>query len=70
MAQQTKTNSKEQFALGDFRPAMMDAIIEKLDNYSSMAQQVLGNERVREGFANVLLDIVYQALRQQATPKG
>jgi hypothetical protein len=44
---------------------MMDAIVEGLDNYSSMAQQVLGNERVREGFANVLLDIVYQALRAQ-----
>ena len=65
LEQQAKTNSKEQFALGDFRPAMMDAIVEGLDNYSSMAQQVLGNERVREGFANVLLDIVYQALRTQ-----
>lgn len=65
LEQQAKTNSKEQFALGDFRPAMMDAIVEGLDNYSSMAQQVLGNERVREGFTNVLLDIVYQALRAQ-----
>lgn len=65
LEQQAKTNSKEQFALGDFRPAMMDAIVEGLDSYSSMAQQVLSNDRIREGFANVLLDIVYQALRAQ-----
>jgi hypothetical protein len=33
-----------------------------------MVSQVLGNTRVREGFAQVLLDIVYEALREQPTP--
>ncbi|MEN9936829.1 MAG: hypothetical protein RLZZ387_3408 [Chloroflexota bacterium] len=65
LEQQAQHNSKEQFALGDFHPAMMDAIVAGLDNYQSMAKQVLGNDRVREGFAAVLLDLVYEALRTQ-----
>lgn len=65
LAQQAVTNSKEQFALGDFQNVMMDTIIEGLDNYQSMASQVLGNERVQRGFASLLLDLVYQAFQRQ-----
>jgi hypothetical protein len=64
LAQQAATNSKEQFALGDFHDVMMDAVIEGLDNYQSMADQVLNNEQVRRGFASLLLDLVYQAFQQ------
>jgi hypothetical protein len=35
LGQQATTNSKEQFALGDFQDVMMDAVIEGLDNYQS-----------------------------------
>jgi type I restriction enzyme, R subunit len=65
LAQQAATNSKEQFALGDFHNVMMDSVIEGLDNYRSMASQVLGNERVQKGFASLLLDMVYQAFQKQ-----
>jgi hypothetical protein len=56
----------EQFALGDFNDVMMDAVIEGLDNYQSMASQVLGNERVKKGFTDLLLDIVYQAFQKRS----
>jgi type I restriction enzyme R subunit len=67
LAQQAATNSKEQFALGDFNDVMMDTVIEGLDNYQSMASQVLGNERVKKGFADLLLDLVYQAFQKQSS---
>jgi type I restriction enzyme, R subunit len=65
LGEQAQHNTKEQFALGDFRTAMMDAVAEGLESYQSMAGQVLGNERIREGFATVLLDIVYTALKER-----
>jgi type I restriction enzyme R subunit len=68
LEQQAKNNSKEQFAMGDFPRVMMDEVVAGLDSYQSMVSQVLGNTRVREGFAQVLLDIVYEALREQPTP--
>jgi type I restriction enzyme R subunit len=69
LAQQAATNSKEQFALGDFHDVMMDAVIEGLDNYQSMADQVLNNEQVQKGFASLLLDLVYQAFQRQPGDK-
>ena len=63
LEQQAKHNSKAQFALGDFHDAMMDAVVGGLDSYQSMAKQVLNDQRIREGFASVVLDIVYEALR-------
>ena len=65
LAQQAEHNSKEQFALGDFRKIMLDTVVDGLESYQSMAGQVLSNERTREGFAIVLLDIVYAALRER-----
>jgi type I restriction enzyme R subunit len=65
LEQQAQHNTKEQFALGDFQKVMLETVVEGLDNYQSMAGQVLSNERVREGFAAVLLDIVYAALKER-----
>ncbi len=65
LLQQAASNNKEQFALGDFRKAMMTAVVSAMSNHQSMGKQVLSNERVREGFASVVLDIVYEALRAQ-----
>ena len=49
-----------------FNDVMMDAVIEGLDNYQSMASQVLGNERVKKGFTDLLLNLVYQAFQKRA----
>ena len=68
LAQQAATNSREQFALGDFDTVMMDAVIEGLDSYQSMASQVLGDDRVKRGFAELLLGLVYDSFRKQGSP--
>ncbi|RRR67135.1 MAG: type I restriction endonuclease subunit R [Candidatus Viridilinea halotolerans] len=65
LVEQAQHNTKEQFALGDFPKVMMEEVIGGMDSYQSMISQVLGNERVREGFAAVLLDIVYAALKER-----
>jgi type I restriction enzyme R subunit len=70
LKQQAASNTKEQFALGDFRKAMMNAVVTGMSNYQSMGKQVLSNERVREGFASVVLDIVYEALRSTPPPSS
>ena len=51
LAKQAEQNSRDQFGLGDFRGVFMDTVIGGLDNYKSMASQVLGNKR--EGKAKV-----------------
>ncbi len=65
LEQQAASNTKEQFALGDFRNVMMDNVIEGLENYTSMASQVLNEEKVREGFANILLEMVYKGFQKK-----
>ena len=65
LEQQAQHNSKEQFALGDFKPALMKAVIAGLDNYQGMAKQVLSNDTAREGFAAVVLDLVYDAFAKR-----
>ncbi len=67
LPQQAATNSKEQFALGDFHDVMMGAVIEGLDNYQSMADQVLNNEQVQKRFTALLLDLIYQSFQKRPT---
>lgn len=64
LAKQAATNNKEQFALGDFSAVFMDTIIEGLDNYQSMAEQVLTKEQTRKGFQRLVLDAVYQGFER------
>ncbi|MDD2734558.1 MAG: type I restriction endonuclease [Desulfuromonadaceae bacterium] len=63
LSYQASSNSKEQFALGDFNKVLMDTIISGLDNYQSMASQVLGNERVKKGFEGIMLEMVYEGFK-------
>jgi len=70
LAQQASINSKEQFALGDFQDVLMDNVIEGLDNYQSMAGQVMGNEEIRKVFSKFILDLVYQEFQKQAGKKS
>lgn len=67
LQQQAQHNSKEQFALGDFQQALTDAVLDSLDSYHDKAGQVLGNEKIREGFAAIVLDLVYNAFAQRET---
>jgi type I restriction enzyme R subunit len=65
LAMQAAQNSREQFALGDFGAAFMDAILEGLDAYQSMAEQVLTEDRTKEGFKRLVLELVYQGFAKR-----
>lgn len=70
LSQQAASNSKAQFALGDFNAALDDTVIEGLDNYQSMASQVLGDPLKKQEFASLILDLVYDAFRLKAGSSG
>jgi len=62
VVQQIKTNSKKQAMLGDFPTAMTDAIIGSMGAHNDMATQVLTENKVKDGFARLLLDMIYRDL--------
>lgn len=64
LAKQAATNSKEQFALGDFSNVFIETVIEGLDNYNNMAEQVLNQDKTRKGFESMVLDLVYKEFEQ------
>ncbi len=64
LARQAATNTKEQFALGDFPSRFVDAVIGGLDSYQEMAEQVLTQERTRKGFESLVLDMVYRGFEE------
>jgi len=59
---QARQNTKEQFALGAFDDALMDAVLEGLERYQGMASQVLGNDAVKARFSVLIRDLVYARL--------
>lgn len=65
VAAQLKTNSKEQAMLGDFPVALTEAVVLSLDAHKSMATQVLSTEQIKEGFARLVLDMIYRDLQRQ-----
>lgn len=60
VVEQFRTNSKEQAMMGDFPSVMTDAIIESMDAHQNMAKQVFESETKREGFARLILDMIYR----------
>ncbi len=59
LAQQAASSSKEQFALGGFNDAFLQAILDGLDSYQAMANQVLVPGRTHEGFRQLVRNWVY-----------
>ncbi|QBZ83838.1 Type-1 restriction enzyme R protein [Hydrogenovibrio crunogenus] len=57
---QFKVNTPEQTMLGDFPALITNAVIESMDNHQNMATQVLRNEQVQNGFARLILGMVYE----------
>jgi len=62
---QLHNNSKEQALLGDFKEVLNDAVINSLDISQDMATQVLSKENIRNGFAKLLLDMIYSELESR-----
>ena len=51
--------------MGDFNTVLMDSVIDGLDNYKTMAEQVMVSERVKQEFAKIVLDVVYDGFKAQ-----
>lgn len=63
VVEQVTNNSKEQAMMGGFAEAINDAVIESLDAHQSLATQVLGEDRVRKGLANIVYDLIVNGLK-------
>jgi len=63
---QVKNNTKEQAMMGGFAERLNDAVIDSLDAHQGLATQVLGEDRIRKGFA----DIVYGLMLKDSQPEG
>jgi hypothetical protein len=44
----------------------MDTVIDGLDNYKSMASQVLGNDRKKQEFADMVLNVGYEGIKRRS----
>jgi len=62
VVEQIKVNTPEQAMLGDFPAIITDAIIGSMDSHSAMAEQVLSNKQIQQGFARLVLDLVYKRI--------
>ena len=63
VVEQVTNNSKEQAMMGGFAEAINDAVIESLDAHQSLATQVLGEDRVRKGLANIVYELIVNGLK-------
>ncbi len=63
---QFKVNTPEQTMLGDFPSLVTDAIIESMDAHQGLATQVLSNDKIKKGFANLVLDMVYDHIKSKS----
>jgi type I restriction enzyme R subunit len=62
--EQIINNSKEQAMLGGFANSLNDAVIQSLDIHQNMATQVLSEEKIRQGFANLVYDFITKEIKQ------
>lgn len=65
LEKQAAASSKERFLHGDFRQAMMKAVIDSMKSHKTMSNQVLGRLDVQEGLATILADLVYEGFRKK-----
>jgi len=64
---QLRENSPDQAMKGDFPSAVMDAVIESMETHSELAQQYLGKERIRDGFAKLVMDLIMKGFGSELT---
>ncbi|MFN8469372.1 MAG: type I restriction endonuclease [Caldilineaceae bacterium] len=65
LAQQAASNSKEQFAMGDYLKVFMDTLVDALDGYQGVVEQVLAQEGTRAGFERLVLELVYKGFAEK-----
>ena len=67
--EQITNNTKEQAMLGGFANRMNDAVIDSLDIHQNLATQVLSEERIRKGFANIVYDFLIKEMNIENTSR-
>lgn len=55
---QVKNNTKEQAMMGGFITKVNDAVMDSLDTHKSMATKVLSEDRVKNGLASIIYDLM------------
>lgn len=65
LAQQAASNSKDQFAQGDIKTALIGAVIDHMDVNNDLANQVLNNPKTMERFTRLLVDLVYDGFERR-----
>ena len=68
--EQINNNTKEQAMLGGFADRLNDAVIDSLDIHQSMATQVLSEDRIRKGLANIVYDFIIKGMDVQSFGRG
>lgn len=66
LAAQAKNNSEDQFALGGFKDAFMDVVIDAQDAQNSIADQMLKDPRVFNVVQSMLAKMVWKGFQQSA----
>jgi type I restriction enzyme R subunit len=63
--QQVVNNTKEQAMMGGFAKAINDAVIDSLDAHQNLATQVLNEDRVRKGLADIVYQLISKGLQSE-----
>jgi len=63
VVEQVNNNTKEQAMMGGFEVAINDAVIDSLDVHKNLATQILSEEKIRNGFANIVYDLIEKGLK-------
>jgi len=63
--QQVANNTKEQAMMGGFASAINDAVIGSLDVHQNLATQVLNEDRVRKGLADIVYQLISKGLQSE-----
>jgi len=61
--QQVHNNTKEQAMMGGFSEAINDAVIDSLEVHKDLATQVLSQERIKKGLADIVYDLIINGLK-------
>jgi type I restriction enzyme R subunit len=56
-------NTKEQAMMGGFADAINSAVSDSLEVHQDLATQVLGKDRIRAGFADIVYELIAKGLK-------
>ena len=63
LIQQVNNNTKEQAMIGGFMERLNSAVIDSLEVHQDLATQVLGKDRVRAEFADIVYELIARGLK-------